>query len=81
MSPQCPANRRSITFIRQLNRPLRDKIVLGVLMGFGFFTGIAAVVKTAYVRQFSLSADIFYELSSLSIWTYVSSTPFPAPPR
>jgi hypothetical protein len=79
MSPQYPANHRSITFIRQLNRPLREKIVLSVLMGFGLFTGISAVIKTTYVREFNASSDYFYEVSSLSIWTYVSSTPFPAP--
>jgi hypothetical protein len=61
-----------LTFIRQLNRPMREKIVLGVLMGFGMFTGVSAVVKTCYIKEFTTSADYFYELSSLSIWTYVS---------
>jgi hypothetical protein len=51
---------------------MREKIVLGVLMGFGLFTGVAATVKTAYVKEFSASADYFYELSNLSIWTYVT---------
>jgi hypothetical protein len=46
--------------------------VLGVLMGFGLFTGIAAAVKTAYLKEFTTSVDYFYEVSSLSIWTYVS---------
>jgi hypothetical protein len=75
----CPTNTllilRRITFIRQLNRPLREKIVLGVLMGFGLFTGVAAVVKTAYIKEFTESVDYFYEVSSLSIWTYVSPEP------
>jgi hypothetical protein len=57
-----------ITFIRQLRRPLREKIVLGVLMGFGLFTGVASVLKTYYIQEFTNSVDYFYRLSGLSIW-------------
>jgi hypothetical protein len=57
-----------ITFIRQLKRPLREKIVLGVLMGFGLFTGVAATLKTYYIKEFGTSADYFYHQTKLSIW-------------
>ena len=40
-------------------------------MGFGIFTGIAASLKTYYIKEFTKSVDYFYQLSNLSIWVYV----------
>jgi len=46
-----------VTFLRTLNRPLRERIIIGLLMGLGLVASAASVVKTVVVQQYSHHSD------------------------
>jgi hypothetical protein len=60
-----------LVFIRQLRRPLRDKIVLAMLMGCGLVATSAGIVKLWYTHRAAHETDIFYESMPLAIFTFV----------
>ncbi|CAI6333629.1 unnamed protein product [Periconia digitata] len=47
-----------ISFLRKVQLPLRERIILGVLMGLGLFAGIVAAVKTYYLTRFFVGNPI-----------------------
>lgn len=61
----------SITFIRHIKRPLREKIVLSCLMGAGLVAMIAGIVKTTAYSDISKDVDFFYKLATIGIWMCV----------
>ncbi|KAK3902511.1 hypothetical protein C8A05DRAFT_44087 [Staphylotrichum tortipilum] len=61
------------TFLRKLNRPLRERIFVCVLMGMGLFASISSIVKTVIIiRDWSHIASLpdFWATSvSICTWT------------
>ena len=57
-----------ITFIRKLNRPRREKIFLGVLMGLGLFASSFAILRTVALQTFYTSTDIFRTSVMMTTW-------------
>lgn len=57
-----------ITFIRNINRPLREKIVLACLMGLGLFTCAVCIVKTAKVGAWGGRGDTLFFTVDLNLW-------------
>ena len=60
------------TFLRKLNRPLRERIFVCVLMGMGLFASVSSIVKTVIVKEYG--ADMinidFWSLSvNICTWT------------
>jgi hypothetical protein len=58
-----------IAFIRKIRRPLREKIVLGVLMGLGLVASACGIVKLIDLERVRLSSqDPSWEGTYLLIW-------------
>ena len=58
-------------FIRQLQHPMRDKIVLGILMGCGLVATAAGILKMIYIHRTEHQVDLFYTGVDLAIYSYV----------
>ncbi|KAF2183453.1 hypothetical protein K469DRAFT_498494, partial [Zopfia rhizophila CBS 207.26] len=41
-----------ITFLRKVQRPLRERVIIGVLMALGVFTGVASILKMVFTARF-----------------------------
>jgi Fungal rhodopsin domain len=48
-----------ITFLRQIRRPLQEKILIGLLMAMGMTAAGASVAKAVLVREWATAADSF----------------------
>jgi hypothetical protein len=60
------------TFLRKLNRPLRERSFVCVLMGMGLFASVSSIVKTVIVKDWGdpLAVDDFWAMGvSISTWT------------
>lgn len=60
------------TFLRKLNRPLRERIFVCVLMGMGLFASVSSIVKTVIVKDWGdpLTADDWWATGvSICTWT------------
>ena len=58
-----------LAFIRKMQRPLRDKIVLSALMGLGIFATIMSIVKTTVVKHYNATGDTLWDSIDLSLWS------------
>jgi hypothetical protein len=59
-----------LVFIRQLKRPIRDKIVLAVLMGCGLVATGAGIAKMVYTQKMGHDDDFIYVGVRLGIFSY-----------
>ncbi|KAK4183836.1 hypothetical protein QBC35DRAFT_83264 [Podospora australis] len=60
------------TFLRKLNRPLRERIFVCVLMGMGLFASVSSIVKTVIIKDWGdpLSVDDWWAMGvSICTWT------------
>lgn len=57
-----------ISFLRHMNRPTRERLVLGALMGLGLFASAAAIVKTTYIYSYGSTKDPLFDVVDLSLW-------------
>lgn len=60
------------TFLRKLNRPVRERVFVCVLMGMGIFASASSIVKTVIIKDFGnpLAVDDFWAFGvSLCTWT------------
>jgi hypothetical protein len=60
-----------VTFIRQLNRPLREKIVLYFLMGLALFGSAASILKTIQANNFTKKDDSLWVGVDITMWCFV----------
>ncbi|KAF2113873.1 hypothetical protein BDV96DRAFT_467068, partial [Lophiotrema nucula] len=60
-----------ITFIRKMQRPIRDKVVLSCLMGLGIFATVASIVKTTLVRKYGATGDSLWDALGLTLWSII----------
>ncbi|KAJ4251456.1 hypothetical protein NW762_011439 [Fusarium torreyae] len=74
-------------FLWKLKRPLKEKILVGVLMGLGMFASVASIVKAILVKEFGSASDAWALTNSIATWTALeqilimiaSSAPFTKP--
>ncbi|KAL9560957.1 hypothetical protein ACKAV7_014986 [Fusarium commune] len=74
-------------FLWKLKRPLKEKILVGALMGLGMFASVASIVKAALVKEFGMAKDAWALTNSIATWTALeqilimiaSSAPFLKP--
>ncbi|KAF4458135.1 hypothetical protein F53441_70 [Fusarium austroafricanum] len=74
-------------FLWKLKRPLKEKILVGVLMGLGLFASVASIVKATLVKEFGVAKDGWALTNSIATWTALeqilimiaSSAPFLKP--
>lgn len=60
------------TFLRKLNRPLRERVFFCVLMGMGLFASVSSIVKTVIVKDWGdpFAVDDFWAQGvSICTWT------------
>lgn len=60
------------TFLRKLNRPLRERIFVCVLMGMGIFASASSIVKTVIIKDWgdpAAAADWWAMGVSICTWT------------
>ena len=59
-----------IKFLWSLKRPLRERIVLGCLMGLGLLAGISSIIKNTIIADFGKPGlDMWAMNISISTWT------------
>ncbi|KAF2191830.1 hypothetical protein K469DRAFT_654985 [Zopfia rhizophila CBS 207.26] len=58
-----------ITFIRKMQMPMREKIILSCLMGLGVFAATASIVKTTLVKTYGITGDTLWDSIDLTLWS------------
>ncbi len=58
-----------LTFIVQLQRPLREKIAIACIMGLGVLGGCASIYKTTLVPGYGITGDTLTDGVDLTIWS------------
>jgi hypothetical protein len=60
-----------INFLRKIQRPVRERAIVGVLMGFGVFAGVASIVKATAAAQFGRTGDMINESINMGMWSVI----------
>ncbi|KAM7214373.1 hypothetical protein V8F06_010211 [Rhypophila decipiens] len=60
-----------ITFLKDVQIPLRERIIIGVLMGLGIFASAASIVKAVSVANFGMTGDPNKEGIAVGMWSCV----------
>ncbi|CAO2649944.1 Nn.00g012360.m01.CDS01 [Neocucurbitaria sp. VM-36] len=60
-----------ISFLRKIQRPVRERIIVGALMGLGVFAGIASILKIVAAAQFGRTGDPINESVMIGMWSVV----------
>lgn len=57
-----------INFLRKVQRPLRERAVIGLLMSLGVFAGVASIIKIKQILAISHSGDIYADILVIQMW-------------
>lgn len=57
-----------ISFLRHMNRPIRERLVLGLLMALGLVATLASVLKVTLLYNYRTTKDPFWDVIPLSLW-------------
>lgn len=57
-----------INFLRKVQRPLRERTVIGLLMGLGVFAGVASIIKIKQILTMPHSADAYADIIVIEMW-------------
>jgi hypothetical protein len=60
-----------ISFLRKVQRPLREKIIIGVLMALGGFAGLASIVKIHPIVRLGKIGNFEVEYSRIGMWSAI----------
>ncbi|KXX82694.1 hypothetical protein MMYC01_200848 [Madurella mycetomatis] len=60
-----------INFLRKVQRPLRERIIIGILMGLGIFASVASMIKAAAAANFGRTDDPNAEGISIGTWSCI----------
>lgn len=60
-----------ISFLRKIQRPLRERIIVGMLMGLGVFAGVASCLKIVSAAQLGRTVDPINERINIAMWSVV----------
>ncbi|RDL40551.1 uncharacterized protein BP5553_00530 [Venustampulla echinocandica] len=60
-----------ISFLWKIQRPLREKLMLGFLMGIGLFTTVAVIVKIPLIATFGKTGDVLWDNVNVATWSLV----------
>ncbi|KAF2274262.1 uncharacterized protein EI97DRAFT_444269 [Westerdykella ornata] len=58
-----------INFLRKVQRPMRERVIIGMLMGLGVFAATASIVKVRVAANWGIAKDMTNEGIKLSMWT------------
>ena len=59
------------TFLKKLQIPLRERIVIGILMGLGIFASAASIVKAVEAGQLGKTGDYNQEVITIGTWSCI----------
>ncbi|KAJ4351844.1 uncharacterized protein N0V89_007188 [Didymosphaeria variabile] len=57
-----------INFLRKVQRPLRERVVIGLLMGLGVFAGVASIIKIKQILVMRISKDAYADIIVIEMW-------------
>ena len=60
-----------LVFIGKMNLPLRQRVVIGLLMCMGLFATATVIVKTTLAKTYSICGDSFYRIIDLYTWGFL----------
>jgi hypothetical protein len=60
-----------ISFLRKIQRPFRERLVVGALMGLGFFAGIASIIKIVAAIDFGRDSDPMNASINIGMWSII----------
>ncbi|KAF2266118.1 hypothetical protein CC78DRAFT_559561 [Lojkania enalia] len=60
-----------ISFLRKVQRPLRERVIIGILMALGLFAGAASIVKLVKALQFGRTDDPTLEGIEIGMWSCI----------
>jgi hypothetical protein len=60
-----------IGFLRKVQRPIRERLVVGILMGLGVFAGVASIIKITAATQFGRTGDMINESVGIGMWSVI----------
>ncbi|KAK0623779.1 hypothetical protein B0T14DRAFT_517041 [Immersiella caudata] len=62
-----------LTFLHQVRRSLRDRLIIGALMSLGLLASAASVVKTVMVQRFDQTDDPSGHGMSIALWASIEA--------
>ncbi|KAG9194292.1 hypothetical protein G6011_04327 [Alternaria panax] len=60
-----------ISFLRHIQRPIRERVIVGALMGLGFFAGVASILKILAAMDFGKTGDQMNESITIGMWSVI----------
>jgi hypothetical protein len=60
-----------ITFLRKVQRPLRERVIIGLLMALGLFASAASIAKIVAATNFGNTGDPTAEGISVGMWSCI----------
>ncbi|KAF5253953.1 hypothetical protein FANTH_1278 [Fusarium anthophilum] len=58
----------------EAQRPLKEKFLVGALMGLGMFASVASIVKATLVKETGMAKDAWALTNSIATWTALSKS-------
>ncbi|KAK5659559.1 hypothetical protein OQA88_761 [Cercophora sp. LCS_1] len=62
-----------LTFLRNIRRSRRERLVIALLMGLGVFAAAAEVVKLTHVRWYGQTGDMLWDCVGLVVWSVLAA--------
>ncbi|KAF2105784.1 hypothetical protein BDV96DRAFT_508906 [Lophiotrema nucula] len=60
-----------LTFLGKVQKPMREKAIIGVLMGLGIFAGVASILKMVFAANFGKTGDIDLDGIRIGMWSLI----------
>jgi hypothetical protein len=60
-----------ISFLRKIQRPVRERVLVGALMGLGFFAGVASIIKIRAAIDFGKADDPVNASINIGMWSVI----------
>jgi hypothetical protein len=60
-----------LTFIYKIKRPLREKIVVSILMALGIVASAASIVRLTLAKKYGPNSDRLYDFIGLALWSNI----------
>lgn len=60
-----------ISFLRKVQRPFRERAIIGVLMALGIFAGVASIIKAVAATRFGRTNDPTKEGIEIGMWSCI----------
>lgn len=62
-----------ISFLRKVQRPLRERVIIGFLMSLGVFAGTASIIKIQQIAALKNSKDAYAHILTVELWCSVEA--------